>query len=245
MSTRNITKKRPRREDSIESSSSEETELLKQPKDVLALGEHLVRELGLKDSVDTLGRWMSHHLAELINEAKDGRTAAKRTEASRQATETILKIWEHRRSLPGRSYPLTPLNEVLTVLHRLRPEANPFGVYRQYGDTDTDHYAAILFDDLTRLVIALLLMRVPSDAHPNNTDNRAVEALSDEEQQVLGAILGWYEFFTPKTTKSTLGQKRKKRDAKDAVDLKQVAIQLIDQMEPTLAELRNELQKTS
>jgi hypothetical protein len=219
-------------------------EPLKQPKDVLALGEHLVRELGFKDGVDTLGRWMSHHLAELIDKAKNGKTAAKRTEAGRQATETILQIWEHRRSLPGRSYPLAPLNEVLTVLHRLRPEANPFGIYRQYGDTKTDHCAAILFDGLMRLVIVLLLMRIPGDEYSNNTSNSATEALSDEEQQVLRAILGWYEFFTPKATNSTGRQKRKKKGAGDSVDLRKVAIQIINQIEPTLAELRDELQQT-
>ena len=209
----------------------------------MALGENLVRELGFKDGVDTLGRWMSHHLAELINEARNGKTAAKRTEASRQATETILKIWEHRRSLPGKSYPLAPLNEVLTVLHRLRPEANPFGVYRQYGNTERDHFAAILFNGLTRLIIALLLMRVPADANLDSLDNAAAEALTNEEQQVLRAILGWYEFFTPKIADSKARQKKKKVDSGDSIDLNKIALDIIDELATALTGLRNELQQ--
>jgi hypothetical protein len=87
-------------------------------------------------------------------------------------------------------------------------------------------------------------MRIPSDAYSSNRSNRVTEALSDEEQKVLRAILGWYEFFIPKAANSTGGQKRKKKGARDSVDLRQFAIQIIDQIEPTLAELRNELQPT-
>ena len=67
-------------------------ELSKPPKDVLELGRHLVRELGFEDGVDTLGRWMSHHVAELIDKAENGVTAAERVRARKLATETILKL---------------------------------------------------------------------------------------------------------------------------------------------------------
>lgn len=217
-------------------------EPLKPPTDVLALGEYLVRELDLKDGVDTLGRWMAHHLAELIHEAKNGGTTAKRTKASRQATETILKIWEHRRSLPGKAYPLAPYNELLTVLHRLRPDANPFGVYRQYGETRRDHLAAVIFDRLTRLVIALLLVRVPSDSSSDAKENNVTETLTNEEQQVLSAIQGWFEFFTPKTRSPKRGQKRKKEDGEDSINLNKVTLEIIDDIAATILELRNELQ---
>jgi hypothetical protein len=88
---------------------------------------------------------------------------------------------------------------VLTVLHRLRPDANPFGYYRQYRKTKRAQLAAGLFDSLTRLVIPLLLMRIPSDANYNDMEQAVVEALSDEEKQVFSAIRQWFEFFAPKS----------------------------------------------
>ena len=67
-----------------------------------------MRELGFEDRVDTLGRWMAHHLAELIDTAESGVTATERLKARKSATETILKIWEHpgittRQSVPARA----------------------------------------------------------------------------------------------------------------------------------------------
>src|SRR5687767_11542563 len=112
MTTRDMTRKRQRRPDSTESTSSEEMGPSKPPKDVLGLGQHLVRELDFEDGVDTLGRWMAHYLAELIDKAENGGTAAKRLRAHKSATETILKIWEHRTSLPGKAYPLAPYKDV-------------------------------------------------------------------------------------------------------------------------------------
>ena len=86
MNTRDITKKKRKSRDSTGSSSSEKTESSKPPKDVLGLGQHLVRELGFDDQRDTLGRWMAHHVAELINDAKKGSTAAARSTARKTAT---------------------------------------------------------------------------------------------------------------------------------------------------------------
>src|SRR5690242_9787087 len=105
-------KKTRRNWSSTESSSSEEAEPSKPPKDVLELGKHLVRELKLHDGVDTLGRWMAHHVAELITDAKRQRKGPKRTRAEKEATELILKIWEHREALPRHAYPLAQYEEL-------------------------------------------------------------------------------------------------------------------------------------
>ena len=37
---------------------------------IVELGKKLVLELGLEDAVDTLGRWMAHHIAELMADAE-------------------------------------------------------------------------------------------------------------------------------------------------------------------------------
>lgn len=45
-------------------------EELKRSSDVLELGKLLVKALDLDETVDTLGRWMAHHIAELMQAAE-------------------------------------------------------------------------------------------------------------------------------------------------------------------------------
>jgi len=218
-------------------------ELSKPPKDVLGLGRHLVHELDLEKGVDTLGRWMAHHLAELMDEAENGATAAARLKARKDATETIIKIWEHRASLPGKAYPLTPYKDVLQILDWLRPTENPFPYFKQYTNSKRDQLSADLFDSLTRLVIALLLMKIPSEERSMEVDPAAVEALSETEVYVLTAIQQWGELFefSGKSTRRASKGKRGSEPAKVNLDI--AAINLIDSITATLVELRSEFKK--
>src|ERR1044072_6368743 len=149
-------RKTRRKWSSTESSSSEEMAVSKAPKDVLGLGRHLVRELGLKELGDTLRLWMVHHIATLIKDAEKERSPAKRKRAEKEATETILKVWEHRESLPSYAYPLAQFDFIFRVLDRLLPDANPFR-RSQDSETEIERLAAILFDTFSRSIILLLL----------------------------------------------------------------------------------------
>lgn len=242
MTTRDMTRKGPRQLNSTESSSSEETGPLKLPRDVLALGQHLVRELNNDDPQDTLGRWMAHHLAELIDNAENGATATERSRARKNATETTLKIWEHRASLPDNAYPLAPYKDILKVLERLRPTDNPFRHFGPPDETKRERLAADLFDGLARLIIALLLMKLPPGEESTQVDAAAIEALSETERHVLTALQQWSELFisTPKGSGRT---RRGKRGGGATVNLNKAAVSLVDSITTTLAELRRELQE--
>jgi hypothetical protein len=214
----------------------------KPPKDVLGLGQHLVRELDFEDGVDTLGRWMAHYLAELIDKAENGGTAAKRLRAHKSATETILKIWEHRTSLPGKAYPLAPYKDVLKVLDLLRPDDNPFRYFGHPAETKRAQLAADLFDGLSRLIIVLLWMKVPLGEESAEVHTTASDALSEAEQHVLTALQQWGELFVS-TSKSSGRTRKGKKGAAAKVNLDDAAISLIDSITTTLVELRSELQK--
>jgi hypothetical protein len=218
--------------------------LSKPPKDVLGLGRHLVRELGFEEGVDTLGRWMAHHLAELIDKAENGVTPDERSKAHKNATKTILMIWEHRASLPRKAYPLAPYEELLKLLDRLRPGANPFRYFGPPAETKRDHLAAELFDGLSRLIIALLLMKLPSGAESANVDTAAIEALSETEQHVLAALQRWGELFAPMPESSRRTRTGKKSSDAAKVNLDEAAVGLIDKIMTTLVELRGRLQET-
>lgn len=208
----------------------------------MGLGRHLVRELGLKDRGDTLGLWMAHHIAALIRAAEKERSPVKRKRAEKEATETILKIWEHRESLPPYSYPLARYDDLFRVLDRLQPSDNPF----RYGDdpgTRTDQLAATLFDNLSRLIICLLLMK-PLSLYTEETLNEAVlDALSEEERHVWDALQKWNEIFLPKSDSSEQTQAAETRTERADIDLKKIALDLAKRIKGSVQALQTELEK--
>jgi hypothetical protein len=97
------------------SSLSKQVVKLSQSDGVLALGEALVQELDLDKSVDTLGRWMAHYIAELIDDAKnaDGEDAVCKQQV---CYDEILKFWAHRHTPPNDKETLQDLEKVLRRL---------------------------------------------------------------------------------------------------------------------------------
>lgn len=214
------------------------------PKDVSGLGRHLVRELNLEDGVDTLGRWMAHHIAELLAAAENEKTATGRARARRKAEDAILRVWEHRAAMPGNAFPLRPYRDVIAVLDRLRPGRHPFG-YAGFGDrTEREGHAIALFDTMARLVIALLLMKLPSEAVRTAGDTVAVDAMSPEEQQVLAAIRAWDPLFelSPVATRS---RRRSASAKRGQIDLLAETDRLIESAMSSLDALRISLRKTA
>lgn len=145
----------------------------KRQSEVLGLGKHLVSELGLENSNDTLGRWMAHHVAELIAAAKGAKNKAQRAVAEERAVKTILKLWEHRTTLPGHAYPLAQFREILDLLSKLIPAANPW--YRQ-AQGERQQLSLNLFNDLTQLTNLLLSLDVRT---PHFTSAHTPKLLGD------------------------------------------------------------------
>ncbi|MFC1983842.1 hypothetical protein ACFLVO_02360 [Chloroflexota bacterium] len=210
----------------------------------MELGQYLVRELDFEGGVDTLGRWMANYLAELIDEAENGSTVAKRTRARKEAATTILKIWDHRSSLPGKAYPLSPYIDVLRIIDRLKPDSNPFQYLGHHADNKREQLAAELFDGLSRLIISLLLMKTDFGEKSVEKNLTAIEALSETEQRVLTALQQWGDLF--ESTADSSRRERKSRKDRDhtKVNLGEAAIRLIDSITTNLNELRGELQGT-
>lgn len=96
--------------------------------DVVALGDRIVRDLGLDESTDTLGRWMAHRVAELIDGANTARGNDARARAATDATELILRLWAHRSNWPE-GWPPASAVKVLSTLDRdpYKRESAPSG----------------------------------------------------------------------------------------------------------------------
>lgn len=91
------------------------------PNAILALGDRLVEELSLQVSGNTLGRWMAHHVAELLEDARGSAPEAKgeKVEACRRA---ILELWDHLHVLSSGSRPFEKLEVVTRAIQSLDPD---------------------------------------------------------------------------------------------------------------------------
>lgn len=100
---------------------SDKTAQSTQLKAVLNLGKKIVEELELQPTVDTLGRWMAHYIAELIYgiENADVNEKAEKQEVCARA---ILELWAHRQKLPDGSRPFENLEAILGALESLDPK---------------------------------------------------------------------------------------------------------------------------
>ncbi|WP_217351451.1 AVAST type 3 anti-phage proein Avs3b [Aquisalimonas sp. 2447] len=91
-----------------------------QSKAILALGKKLVEEFELDQSVDTLGRWMAHHIAELIHDAENAELEDQPSKQERCAS-AILELWRHRAELPNGKRPFEDVEPILRALESLDP----------------------------------------------------------------------------------------------------------------------------
>lgn len=96
---------------------------------VFALGRKLVEELGLDDSVDTLGRWMAHYIAGLMTKAETA-LGEDKDAAGRECFAAILDLWKHRAALPHGKRPFEDLEPIVRAIESLDPENHLPRYYR-------------------------------------------------------------------------------------------------------------------
>ena len=85
---------------------------------VLALGKKIVDDLELDQPSDTLTRWMSHYIAEKIEEAEAATGEARERKMS-ECCDDILKLWDYRSRLPNGKRPFEDFEPIFRVLKSL------------------------------------------------------------------------------------------------------------------------------
>lgn len=101
--------------------SSKPMEALPRFEQVLALGRKLVEEFGREPSVDTLGRWMAHYVAELMNAAENA-SPQEREVTKKRCFDAILELWSHRAELPSGKRPFESIEPIMRALESLDPD---------------------------------------------------------------------------------------------------------------------------
>ena len=90
---------------------------------IVQLGKKLVEELALNNSVDTLGRWMAHHIAELIYDAENTTDDTMRIAKHMEIRDSVWAFWTNRYELPFGNKPFKELEPILRALESLDPES--------------------------------------------------------------------------------------------------------------------------
>jgi hypothetical protein len=239
-------KPNPLSEPTTDHSSSGKMDVLNLPKDPLVLGQHLVHELGLGDSTDTLGRWMAYHVAEQIQLVDQAPTEEARYALQLAAIETILKIWEHRTVLPGNANPLGNFGNALEVLETLQPQKNPFTFGIHYREIKIEQIAGNLYNDMSRLIL-MLLLKEPLSHYPITVNETALNNLGEDERTAFNALQYWLGVLIQRNE----GENEVDDEPTEMLDEKDIAsheltvnslvLSLIDDIEGHLARLRTVL----
>lgn len=104
---------------------------------ILNLGKLFVKELKLDPGVDTFSRWMAHYLAEKISFAEQSTGSEKKT-AEKECFDVILKLWEHRNTLPSGRRPFENFEPILDTLSKLNPEKEESYFYNAFRYQDKE-----------------------------------------------------------------------------------------------------------
>lgn len=88
-------------------------------KEILELGSRLVAQLDRKD--DLLAAWMSHYIAELIDNVEKA-TPEARLAAQAECAKAIIALWRRRSSWPEKVRPFLKLEPALRILASLDVE---------------------------------------------------------------------------------------------------------------------------
>lgn len=209
----------------------------------MALGKHLVAELQLEPSVDTLGRWMTHHIAELMTRAEQAEDSERHAAAAQEAAEAILRLWSHRSNYKGIN-PLAELEPSLRVLRALAEEPPWWG---HIPNTKYGEAARSTFVLLRSLTICLSLMEsgdVETADQIVSSTEQTRDWQSEEEHEFIQHLRTWVELGRrEEETYRALLEREAGTDASlgTKASLVETALRMVDEMEAALPALRDAL----
>ncbi|MGB7421821.1 MAG: hypothetical protein WA917_08100 [Comamonas sp.] len=214
------------------SSSSVGTGASKLPTGVLELGQHLVKELKLQDGVDTLGRWMAHHLAELLVAAKNADDAERRVAEDRVAN-LILRIWTHRNAEPIGITPLAPYAKAAQVLAAMHPKERFFAPLSPREAPTSIARSLEIFDLASRLTVLSLADILPNP--PPGVREIVERFLSGEEKNFLAAARATYDLLASDLSNQSGKRKRSSKTASE--EIVRSRLELLQRLQNAVGEL--------
>lgn len=123
-------------------------------------------ELGDESQSDSLARWMSHYIADLITSAESV-PLPERSSKMEECCKAILQLWSHRASLVCGGRPFRDLNVFMRAIEDLHPDRETIRYFQsiwvhiERADENTETRKLLDFiytiDQATRIIIAQTL----------------------------------------------------------------------------------------
>jgi hypothetical protein len=172
---------------------------------VLALGKKLADELGTDQRIDTLSRWMSHWIAELIHSA-DAAVGEERSKRMDECGNAILKLWAHRNTLRDGKRPFESLELIFRTLESLDTETKRFRYFsppskpdQSADETPSEKWLnrAKSADEAARGLVAYCLTKATELAIDGRDEwiklAQSVQSSGDDDVQVIVRLLSQLE----------------------------------------------------
>ncbi|MFJ8957536.1 hypothetical protein ACIRO1_46355 [Streptomyces sp. NPDC102381] len=145
----------------------------------LELGKEIADSLS---ESDVIGRWMAHHISDLITQAENA-TGADANDIRREAATAILALWNHRAALPSPTQPLAAFEPVFRALERLSESQDPWSFYRMFPPGHEPSEGDMIEAPLLRAALSL----------EGTVRTVAREIVSLAAQQAAGTEAKWLE----------------------------------------------------
>lgn len=166
-----------------------------QDKDVAIfnLGKAIVREMEIEGSTDTVGRWMAHHLAELMEAAKE-EVGSEKTDQTDKCRDAIINVWKYRSGQVGRKANFGRSASLASVLRTdpwvRRDAQNP----QPFEPEEAENWILMTrqvsnsCDELRRALLAIAAHSVPETEKIALAEATDAELLDDEANSIATLI---------------------------------------------------------
>jgi len=141
---------------------------------IINLGKSISEEFEKDEYPDTLSRWMSHYIAQLIIQAENS-TCAKKKSLDKECFDTILKLWEYNSTFPDGKKPFERFDNIIKTLERLNPDYQKTYYYEDQAENDDVN------DDVMQLMKAARVIDATARVWLEEIFEMAIEFASDDK----------------------------------------------------------------
>ena len=199
----------------------------------------------MESSTDTLGRWMAHYVADLMDAAENAPSA--QTEAARdRCCDAILKLWAHRAGLPDGKRPFEDLEPIMRALESLDPENDTpryHGTIRgtiDESDEGRETQSLIKFVDNVDIAARVLIGEILSDAARSAIDrSRTWVDLADDAAAETGVVRVVIEAVADKPSAEPSACERERDRLQDRIDRLEDFVEMVG---PVIEDLKKRQQ---